>query len=71
VGGVTVHVIERVAEDDRWMFACTCGVLLSANAHRAFELFDEHLAEDVTPDPLDTLALIEAKQRHPSRRGLA
>ena len=68
---MTVHVIERVADDDRWVFACTCGALLSANAHRAFELFDEHLAEDVTPDLLDELALIEAKQRHPSRRRLA
>lgn len=67
---MTTHVLERVAEDDRWAYYCTCSKFLAYDARRAFEVLDEHLAEDVVSDPLQELALIEAKQRHPSRRGL-
>ena len=31
---------------------------------------DEHLEHEVVPNPLTELAILEAKQRHPSRRGL-
>ena len=63
-----IHALHQVPDDDRWAWECTCGAAFSPNRHRALELFDEHLANDVTADPLDELALIEAKQRHPSRR---
>lgn len=65
---MTYHVMERVAEGDRTVWACTCGKFLHPNLTRAYAMYDDHLAEDVTPSPLSELALIEAKQRHPSRQ---
>jgi hypothetical protein len=63
-----IHIIERVAEDDRYAYYCTCGRFLSRDAFRAASRLDDHLEHEVTRDPLDELAILEAKQRHPSRR---
>ncbi len=63
-----VHAMARVAEDDRWVWECTCGRRLGYKDDEAETVWYEHLSEELTPDPLDELALIEAKQRHPSRR---
>lgn len=68
---MTTHVIEVVAEDDRYVYYCTCGAFLANGYKRAVERICDHLEHDVVPDPLTTLAIIEAKQRHPSRRRLA
>lgn len=68
---MTVHVIERIADDDRWAYYCTCGAFLAYSYARAVDRLCDHLEHEVVPDPLAELALIEAKQRHPSRRRLA
>ena len=64
------HLMERVAGDDRTVWDCTCGKYLHPNILTAATMYDEHLEHDVSADPLQELALIEAKQRHPSQRGL-
>lgn len=67
---MTTHVLERVAEGDRWSFYCTCGTFLAHDAFRAASRLDDHEEAERASDPLQELALIEAKQRHPSQRGL-
>ena len=65
------HLMERAAEDDQLVWVCTCQHYLGANYAKARAAWEDHLAEDVVADdPLQELALIEAKQRHPSQRGL-
>jgi hypothetical protein len=55
-----IHIIERVAEDDRYAYYCTCGRFLSRDAFRAASRLDDHLEHEVTRDPLDELAILEA-----------
>jgi hypothetical protein len=67
---VTVHKPVRAADDDRWCWECICGAFLTYDVRRIKASMDEHLEHEVVPNPLTELAILEAKQRHPSRRGL-